>query len=60
MDYLKWITFLFQFDGDGIYFFANGDRYEGQFRSGSRQGAGLMFFMNGGYRYFRDKISLLK
>ncbi len=39
-----------KFDGRGRYFFANGDRYEGEFSGGQRSGEGIMFFTNGGYR----------
>ena len=42
--------FCFQFEGRGKYFFANGDRYEGEFLNGERHGDGLMFFNSGGFR----------
>ncbi len=32
------LNFFYQFEGEGEYFFSNGDRYEGSFSGGSRHG----------------------
>ena len=40
----------FKFQGRGKYFFSNGDRYEGEFNNGEREGEGIMFLNNGGFR----------
>ena len=54
------LTLLFrQFEGRGKYFFANGDRYEGDFQNGERHGDGIMFFTSGGFRegtWSRDSL----
>ena len=42
--------FLLQFSGRGKYFFANGDRYEGEFENGERDGFGIIFYASGGRR----------
>lgn len=39
-----------QFEGTGKYFFANGDRYEGDFSNGERHGQGIQFYTSGGFR----------
>ena len=39
-----------QFSGRGKYFFANGDRYEGEFDNGERDGFGTIFYASGGRR----------
>jgi len=33
--------------GTGVYYYANGDRYEGGFRDGKRNGRGVFIFANG-------------
>ena len=41
---------LSKFSGRGKYFFANGDRYEGDFDNGERDGFGIIFYTSGGRR----------
>ena len=51
--------FYFQFSGRGKYFFANGDRYEGEFDNGERDGFGIIFYTSGGRRsgvWSQDKL----
>ena len=48
-----------QFSGRGKYFFANGDRYEGEFDNGERDGFGIIFYASGGRRsgvWSQDKL----
>lgn len=35
--------------GDGVYIFSNGERYEGWFKMGVRDGYGKYTFFNGNY-----------
>ena len=48
-------------DGKGIYYYNNGDRYEGDFRNHKKEGKGIYYY-NDGDRYegdFRnDKMEL--
>ena len=34
-------------EGKGVYFFVNGDRYEGDFRNNKSEGKGIYYFNNG-------------
>ena len=40
-------------NGKGIFYFNDGDRYEGDFRNDEREGLGIMYF-NDGDRYEGD------
>ena len=34
-------------EGKGIYYYHNGDRYEGEFRNNLREGKGIFYYNNG-------------
>ena len=45
-------------EGKGIYYYKNGDRYEGDVKNGKREGKGILYFKNGDREmgdYLNDK-----
>ncbi len=45
-------------EGKGIYYYHNGDRYEGDFKNDKREGKGIIYYNNGDREmgnYFNDK-----
>ncbi len=43
-------------DGKGIYYYPNGQKYEGEWKNGQRNGKGIMYFPDGEEKkqYWKD------
>ena len=41
-------------EGKGIFYYNNGDRYEGDWRNGNKEGKGIFYYFNSGDRMMGD------